>query len=144
MLLRLEDPAEVDHLRVCGADTHLLRGEGQGGGSPPRVRSRPWVWLAIAPMIRDHLRVCGADCQARPPQKPMVWITSACAEQTFSNAARACSVADHLRVCGADVITFSGRSLQGGSPPRVRSRLRSSSDSPPIWGITSACAEQTW
>ena len=46
-------------------------------------------------------------------------------------------------MCGADTNVVTGRFKTAGSPPRVRSRLRDTSN--PRWarGITSACAEQT-
>ena len=92
-----------DHLRVCGADLRVFVPDVDGGGSPPRVRSRhhPFSRLPVSPP--DHLRVCGADppvsycprCGAGSPPRVrsrlqcddppvmMPGITSACAEQTF-------------------------------------------------------------
>ena len=46
-------------------------------------------------------------------------------------------------MCGADNALPSDGSSRGGSPPRVRSRPSRQRHSPPILGITSACAEQT-
>ena len=50
---------------------------------------------------------------------------------------------DHLRVCGADWLNESVGPNVSGSPPRVRSRLRSGRLRRGWNGITSACAEQT-
>ena len=111
-----------DHLRVCGADNDARLETLVPYGSPPRVRSRP--------------------ARARNPGRRR-WITSACAEQTCS-AIRACPAGrDHLRVCGADGSALSSRIKVYGSPPRVRSRPWRVRATAGLFGITSACAEQT-
>ena len=46
-------------------------------------------------------------------------------------------------MCGADLQTASVVILELGSPPRVRSRLIGEPFSFSMFGITSACAEQT-
>ena len=111
-----------DHLRVCGADILQFLFDLFAKGSPPRVRSRP------PPVIRP-------------------WasrgITSACAEQTTGTTPPKSWAWDHLRVCGADPVTVIGYGGDGGSPPRVRSRLRRRGSRLGGRGITSACAEQT-
>ena len=56
-------PCWRDHLRVCGADGSSYWNLDTGEGSPPRVRSR----LSASHQTRKH-----------------GWITSACAEQTFT------------------------------------------------------------
>ena len=90
-----------DHLRVCGADGKPYDRWEPGGGSSPRVRSRPHLGRGRGG--RDR-------------------IISACAEQTSPRWTSVPAAGDHLRVCGAD----RGRlvRLQGGqgSSPRVRSR----------------------
>ena len=113
----------TDHLRVCGADPLAYWVNGDTGGSPPRVRSRP-------------------ICTRRPVGT--AGITSACAEQTSRISGAGSARRDHLRVCGADRAGRVGLVAFAGSPPRVRSRQRSRSSSPLWTGITSACAEQTW
>ena len=70
-----------DHLRVCGADCVAGGHACRGGGSSPRVRSRP----CSSATIRQPLR-----------------IISACAEQTLAVIPSGRSRTDHLRVCGAD------------------------------------------
>ena len=71
-----------DHLRVCGADDQFQPGEWVGRGSPPRVRSRPFV---------------------EPVTLTFARITSACAEQTLWRRSTSSLTRDHLRVCGADI-----------------------------------------
>ena len=112
-----------DHLRVCGADSFGVDADNVNKGSPPRVRSRPWRCLRLAPSPR---------------------ITSACAEQTGVSNRKALLVRDHLRVCGADDHGFAMMADGAGSPPRVRSRLAQWLVHHTASGITSACAEQTW
>ena len=131
-----------DHLRVCGADMDLGDGERVYEGSPPRVRSRPVVihhqyrsfgiTSACAEqttrppwgrsVVWDHLRVCGADDKLNRIQSGR---------------------GDHLRVCGADFKTMCESVETAGSPPRVRSRLHLQKRRLGMFGITSACAEQT-
>ena len=94
--------ATWDHLRVCGADEPFGGGWFIVWGSPPRVRSR----LSRHP--RNNV----------PPG-----ITSACAEQTSTRRHCVWWMRDHLRVCGADTERGGPSCLDGGSPPRVRSRL---------------------
>ena len=50
---------------------------------------------------------------------------------------------DHLRVCGADLVRYPLILLDGGSPPRVRSRHLPERPLLQHAGITSACAKQT-
>ena len=80
-----------DHLRVCGADGKPYDRWEPGGGSSPRVRSRPHLGRGRGG--RDR-------------------IISACAEQTSPRWTSVPAAGDHLRVCGAD----RGRlvRLQGG------------------------------
>ena len=91
-----------DHLRVCGADLGVSGFQPAVLGSPPRVRSR----LVDA----DGLIASGR-------------ITSACAEQTLPPRCIRPGRRDHLRVCGADELGVVRVRSDGGSPPRVRSRL---------------------
>ena len=114
--------SSADHLRVCGADLMTANGGSATGGSPPRVRSRQ-------PGVLGHGRGRG--------------ITSACAEQTPSSAARSNAAWDHLRVCGADRHSAAVAPTLPGSPPRVRSRQLGGFAEGQRPGITSACAEQT-
>ena len=90
-----------DHLRVCGADSWMLRGLRMVLGSPPRVRSR--------------------RCRRRA-RRGLRGITSACAEQTPGDTGQPDADGDHLRVCGADATRCCCATLTLGSPPRVRSR----------------------
>ena len=131
-------------------------------GSPPRVRSRrrgrrgrarrPGITSACAEQTAGkYLQI--APFKGSPPRvrsrRPATWactsstgITSACAEQTHGCTGHSQAARDHLRVCGADPSLLYTSIPEGGSPPRVRSRL-SRSTTPPRAGITSACAEQT-
>ena len=70
-------------------------------------------------------------------------ITSACAEQIAAAETVVEPLGDHLRVCGADSRVRMGGITVDGSPPRVRSRLPIVSNMRQLFGITSACAEQT-
>ena len=112
----------TDHLRVCGADLTWVWATSRRDGSPPRVRSRP---TGYTPVFDNN------------------GITSACAEQTGRDGTRKSRGTDHLRVCGADPPLKETRSVDEGSPPRVRSRPASAYGRSPGRGITSACAEQT-
>ena len=111
-----------DHLRVCGADGVVGWWLLAVGGSPPRVRSR-------------HIPSRYRNLKKR--------ITSACAEQTQSRHPTRIPWRDHLRVCGADCLSMFIWVAEGGSPPRVRSRLALGHVQVGHGGITSACAEQT-
>ena len=111
-----------DHLRVCGADGKPYDRWEPGGGSSPRVRSRPHLGRGRGG--RDR-------------------IISACAEQTPRFRCRACRREDHLRVCGADIASLDERARRRGSSPRVRSRPRAAGTPTRRSGIISACAEQT-
>ena len=91
-------------------------------GSPPRVRSRPYVINSI--------------CRN-------VGITSACAEQTVVSSEVLRPDWDHLRVCGADARLKASQALMQGSSPRVRSRHHAEVHVHDRLGIISACAEQT-
>ena len=147
-----------DHLRVCGADQNVRPERPCGGGSPPRVRSRPqdaqggqaWSGITSAcaeqttscpswpPVGKDHLRVCGADLRSLRGCACIGWITSACAEQTNDVRRRLLVVGDHLRVCGADEIVGMFQFETEGSPPRVRSRLHGHTPRLPAGRITSS------
>ena len=111
-----------DHLRVCGADVVHHFPEKQLKGSSPRVRSR-----LLAAVIE-------ADQNG---------IISACAEQTDRTPTANRRRRDHLRVCGADFSYLMLHSLERGSSPRVRSRLRHDPLGDFRGRIISACAEQT-
>ena len=50
---------------------------------------------------------------------------------------------DHLRVCGADSSVIGVAASASGSSPRVRSRRHLAFANPEVFGIISACAEQT-
>ena len=112
-----------DHLRVCGADHGKIHATIRRRGSPPRVRSRLGVTTGVVGMIG---------------------ITSACAEQTTTTRVGRLPLRDHLRVCGADQAGWKVHPIEGGSPPRVRSRLQAPARALHRRRITSACAEQTF
>ena len=101
----LKNNVSTDHLRVCGADGALGKNGTFSWGSPPRVRSRQ--------VIVGHNGL-------------LPGITSACAEQTLRAGRPWYAWGDHLRVCGADFPVPSHTCRGEGSPPRVRSRRRSS------------------
>ena len=111
-----------DHPRVCGkdflddglTDWHI--------GSPPRVRERHGMYLAIS--------IYGG-------------ITPACAGKTHQVSFGNISCEDHPRVCGKDVIKNPPMFNHPGSPPRVRERLGHASALCVTRGITPACAGKT-
>ena len=108
-----------DHPRVCGEKLRIFAYPDIVMGSPPRVRGK--VVLRVALCIG-------------------VGITPACAGK--SDSPRNCITAfrDHPRVCGEKVhALFSGVSL-AGSPPRVRGKACVPRCCLTCIGITPACA----
>ena len=107
---------------MCGADSLAHVGSELGRGSSPRVRSR----LNRVQVVFGQRR-----------------IISACAEQTKRIPPSPYRFWDHLRVCGADLQTKEKAWSDGGSSPRVRSRLDDIHGIRYHVRIISACAEQT-
>ena len=98
-------PTLRDHPRVCGKDLVALKPTTSMMGSPPRVRERHGMFLAIS--------IYGG-------------ITPACAGKTHQVSFGNISCEDHPRVCGKDNILALVSSFARGSPPRVRERPFSS------------------
>ena len=111
-----------DHPRVCGENhlkPHIYR---QNLGSPPRVRGKPLLSIVYNTPIR---------------------ITPACAGKTSKASLRTACTEDHPRVCGENTRPRHDARGQGGSPPRVRGKLRVDAVLFYRPGITPACAGKT-
>ena len=75
-----------------------------------------------------------------PPQPLRFWITPACAGKRGSGSLPRSCRRDHPRVCG-EKISQTRRNLPlGGSPPRVRGKVRCIPKQRNTAGITPACA----
>ncbi len=92
-----------DHPRACGENRPILRLPALFSGSPPRMRGKP----------RKMLHREGA---AR--------ITPAHAGKTFVRRQRASREWDHPRACGENRARALCRTTAGGSPPRMRGKLK--------------------
>ena len=129
-------------------------------GSPPRVRgeevledmccSRPRITPACAGRRafpprggcrrRDHPRVCGEKPRSTASLRTPIWITPACAGRRGAVRRLRLHLSDHPRVCGEKVVLDELHFAAGGSPPRVRGEVSSSSDGQRALRITPACA----
>ena len=111
-----------DHPRVCGKNVSQCFVRWKCLGSPPRVREKLIVLVAIEGASR---------------------ITPACAGKTGLSVCLGWILRDHPRVCGKNMILLHFTKMSPGSPPRVREKL-SHPNAPDRWiGITPACAGKT-
>ena len=90
-----------DHPRVCGEKHSSSFLQGEGEGSPPRVRGKD----AASAACPRHLR-----------------ITPACAGKRMFFMRNPPEREDHPRVCGEKCFRQAAVSGQAGSPPRVRGK----------------------
>ena len=88
-------------------------------GSPPRVRGKAPGSSRLRPAVR---------------------ITPACAGKSDVVLCFPSSDRDHPRVCGEKVVAQAFFTLQAGSPPRVRGKVRRQKSCVRSFGITPACA----
>ena len=108
-----------DHPRVCGEQGQVLAKNGDGEGSPPRVRG-----TASAAPIMDLTR----------------WITPACAGNRRICRLYRWRKPDHPRVCGEQLAPTLGVTASSGSPPRVRGTVAENRPYLSVIRITPACA----
>ena len=108
-----------DHPRVCGEKLRIFAYPDIVMGSPPRVRGK--VVLRVALCIG-------------------VGITPACAGKRDSAPCDRLFRKDHPRVCGEKSLGSSLAFQVLGSPPRVRGKVRQIRSSAAMGGITPACA----
>ena len=108
-----------DHPRVCGEKVSKSDGNGQVGGSPPRMRGK-----ATGPA--GSLRRCG--------------ITPACAGKSCPDGYTPCPARDHPRVCGEKHMEAWSEIYHEGSPPRMRGKAVGVAVAPVVTGITPAYA----
>ena len=104
---------------MCGEQFMLLSLQKAVVGSPPRVRG-----TGLRP------------AQGRDPLR----ITPACAGNSKADPAKQRMSGDHPRVCGEQQLQTAGRGYRKGSPPRVRGTADLTGYTPPVTGITPACA----
>ena len=121
-LSRNETGDSRDHPRVCGENGHVLRAGDIGRGSPPRVRGKLALFVALV---------------------EMGGITPACAGKTQLPCTHCGVQRDHPRVCGENSCGRFIRRPDMGSPPRVRGKLIPFLLSNRDHGITPACAGKT-
>ena len=81
--------------------------------------------------------------RTRKPAALRLGITSACAENTFQWYKTYNQIWDHLRMCGEHISSSTRFLTILGSPPHVRRTLLVDDQQTGVWGITSACAENT-
>ena len=91
-------------------------------GSPPRVREKP---------DREGERIAYSR------------ITPACARKIESSLLQSKFDWDHPRVCGKNDVERDGLQDTPGSPPRVREKLETTTDTQETEGITPASAGKT-
>ena len=152
-----------DHPRVCGENIYHPQYEELRHGSPPRVRGKLELFEVFVPHMRITPACAGKTrCRSRraltrigsPPRvrgKQIMStssvapsrITPACAGKTTMVDYAASCVPDHPRVCGENYRSPRPIACQGGSPPRVRGKPRSSFRHVPFLRITPACAGKT-
>ena len=108
---------------MCGENTFVAYGKGQGQGSPPRVRGKPHI-----------------ECMGNSASR----ITPACAGKTFACSSVNPYSKDHPRVCGENWHSVSRLLQMSGSPPRVRGKRSEMSRAFHVVGITPACAGKTF
>ena len=110
---------DQDHPRVCGEKGSRIFPDPADRGSPPRVR--------------------GKDPNAATAHNTD-GITPACAGKRSLPSEERNPVGDHPRVCGEKVSACLPRTLNLGSPPRVRGKEWYLQGESPAPGITPACA----
>ena len=108
-----------DHPRVCGEKKFACRRSRFFPGSPPRMRGKDAKILETAKTLG---------------------ITPAYAGKSFRIDAHEIAKGDHPRVCGEKSSFFSGVSLGGGSPPRMRGKVSEPHGSERFHRITPAYA----
>ena len=114
--------ATGDHPRVCGENRMFKKGGVYGMGSPLRMRGKQ------NHQVRNLL---------------VVGITPACAGKTCRTNKYPCRWWDHPCVCGENPKVVPSKTLQQGSPLRVRGKLCTSQTAWAEIGITPACAGKT-
>ena len=110
---------QPDHPRVCGEKSWSSSAETCSMGSPPRVRGK----------VQEELIAQGADR-----------ITPACAGKRQRYNGSVVFSEDHPRVCGEKETRTWWGSEMSGSPPRVRGKVLTQSDTYWQMRITPACA----
>ena len=113
---------EQDHPRVCGENQDFLPCSFLPLGSPPRVRGKRVRYGKRWPRYR---------------------ITPACAGKTSQKFERPYGAWDHPRVCGENPPRWMQRTLNSGSPPRVRGKQPLPQSAWHYQRITPACAGKT-
>ena len=136
-----------DHPRGCGENRPRLPTVPKVGGSPPRMRGKPFLspdkrrlnritpadagktqFLMLAPRRdQDHPRGCGENTATRPTRLTSLWITPADAGKTRRCCAHRPKSQDHPRGCGENILYMAHVRVQRGSPPRMRGKRFSSS-----------------
>ena len=111
-----------NHLRMCGEHFPVVQDIQSNLGSPPHVRR---THIIINKIFDDS------------------GITSACAENTYQQKIEEITAEDHLRMCGEHFLNNCSTCHNLGSPPHVRRTLLVDDQQTGVWGITSACAENT-
>ena len=108
-----------DHPRMCGEKMAWIRQMPKCSGSPPRMRGK----------------------ERFPPQHSCIYgITPAYAGKSLLTGIHPHTVQDHPRVCGEKFARMAGGWGAGGSPPRVRGKVRLERLRGGGSGITPACA----
>ena len=97
--------------------------------------------LACGPGSPPHVRRTQLDVNAT---RKNFGITSACAENTFDDTETPPRLEDHLRMCGEHSIEMLTKAWLAGSPPHVRRTPSDFIADTSVFGITSACAENTF
>ena len=155
---------DEDHPRGCGENDDFLRCFGGLNGSPPRMRGKLFCHSLISsayritpadagktrrqqelPLLsRDHPRGCGEN-------RLRLWILIATARITPADAGKTCKRKlnrgcwrDHPRGCGENTLLKTYRSMQAGSPPRMRGKPAADAARKVAERITPADAGKTY
>mgnify|MGYP001670550326 CR=1 FL=1 len=111
-----------DHPRECGKNPFFKFRRSTSSGSPPRVREKLYGKFGA---------------------KIVSGITPASAGKTKASYKIVCLSEDHPRECGKNWLFFSHFVFSPGSPPRVREKLETTTDTQETEGITPASAGKT-
>ena len=156
-------PAIRDHPRACGENPATALQNSLRGGSPPRMRGKPfagWKALGYSGITPAHAgktienikkeytgvgsppRMRGKRGRPRHGRCP-IRITPAHAGKTAARYTQVLFVGDHPRACGENIVKSVPSAKVVGSPPRMRGKRFPVQPNSGHGGITPAHAGKT-